>query len=104
MAKDQGTPTPQAVAEAAQTRVAFDSRAVTLIGLMTGPKGGRALLRDANGRFHTVEPGDRVGAQVVAAIDTASMILTRGGQTQRLALSDSATGRAAPDNGLKRGR
>ena len=105
MATDKGTPTPKNVEDAAQEKVRISTRAITLIGLMTGPKGARALLRDGSGNFHTVEPGDKIAGRTVAGIDASSLILAKGGDTQRLAVADAAgSGSIDSGNGLKPGR
>ena len=105
MAPSQGTPTPKFVEHAAQQVTGISTRSITLIGLMTGPKGARALLRDGGGKFRTIEPGDTVAGRTAAAIDAHSLILAKGGDALRLTVSESVRD-SMPDvgNGLKSGR
>lgn len=87
---EAGTPTPDAVSEAAAEAAQVALNDLVLIGLFTGPKGAKALLRMPGGRFEEVKIGDKVAGAKVAAIDSDNLILSKGGATSRLRVAQSA--------------
>lgn len=105
MSKDAGTPTPAIVSNAAEEHAPIAQNAITVIGLITGPDGARALLRDGRGKFRSVKSGGRIGGYYVAAINPGELVLSKGIETQRLQVADTIAGGAlSGGTGLKQGR
>ena len=83
------TTTPPTVARAATTSVRIPRRELTLLGTSGGAANLQALLRRPSGRTFTVRRGDRIGQDIVAAIEPGRVILQRGGRTVELAAPGS---------------
>lgn len=83
------TSTPSAntvTTQAATDPNALPLDALSLIGVMTGPKRRIALIRAPGGKVHRVTPGARFGTTEVLAIGPQHVELRKGGRTLQLAL------------------
>ncbi|MFQ6550111.1 amidophosphoribosyltransferase [Aestuariibius sp. 2305UL40-4] len=78
------TTTPPRVARSATTSVRISRRDLTLLGTSGGSASPQALLRRPGGRTFTVRRGDRIGQDIVAAIEPGRVILQRNGRTVEL--------------------
>lgn len=78
------TQIPQATLTAATTRDALPQARITLLGTLHGPDTARALVRIGRDRIVTIEAGGALESGTVAAIGEGVLILSRGGQSERL--------------------
>lgn len=76
-------------AHEATLRAEFDTRQPILLGTFGTDGDRRALLRLPDGKVAKVAKGDRLGREIVLAIDDGSMVLNRGGKARRLAIPGS---------------
>lgn len=89
MSSKSSDQTPANVAaKATQTKAANMSDTV-LIGLAGAPGAFTALVRLSGGRIKQVEPGTRLSAGKVVAIDETGLILEKNGRTRRLEIPGS---------------
>ena len=87
--------TNTATAEFATQISALPLHNLQLIGVFGTQEERRALLRNPDGTFRTVGVGDRLRQGTVAAIDTDTVILSKGTGTRRLTIPrapDAETG------------
>ena len=81
---EDGTMTPQKVKELATQEVSLPRTA--LIGIFGSEAAPGALIRNSDGTFARVTVGDRAAGGVVAAIDTARVIIAIRDTTKVLEL------------------
>lgn len=77
---------PAIVRENATRSHRFDPTAPMLIGTFGRAEAPRALIRLPSGKIADVARGDRLGRDLVAAIEDGTVILARGGRSTRLVL------------------
>lgn len=85
----QETTTPQETLETATLENAMQGANLQLVGTFIKTDGPKAMIRTSNGKMQMVEPGDKIGAQTVAAIEPGVVVLARGGLTRKLTLPGS---------------
>lgn len=78
--------TPANVADIATEPKALDHRGLALIGVTGNAGAFRALVRLPSGRVKQVEPGEKLAAGQVVAIDETGLMLQKNGRTKRLAM------------------
>ncbi|MHA6343973.1 amidophosphoribosyltransferase [Roseivivax sp. CAU 1761] len=76
--------TPDLVAEHATREAELEHHGVTLLGTFGADAEPEAILRLADGGIARVVRGDRVGAEVVQAIDHDAVVLARAGRARHL--------------------
>ncbi|TDE40807.1 hypothetical protein [Antarcticimicrobium sediminis] len=81
--------TPATVADLATTPQVLDDHEMTLIGLVGGDQGFRALVRLRGGRIKQVTPGTQIAWGRVVAIDEKGILFQRNGETRRITLPGS---------------
>ena len=91
----QNTETPPETLRAATTEAALPLSSLALLGTYERSDGPAALIRTPNGNTRFVEPGDKIGASTVTAIEMGVLHLARGSDHRKLTLPDHQPAPAA---------
>ncbi len=80
----QETATPQAVLTAATTTAKGDLGGLILLGTFGTGEAPKALIRTAQGKVVTLQPGDKIGRDPIIAIEDGRLALNQKGTTRWL--------------------